>query len=74
MHDAVLVSRFRAGRPARAFRKDDDLAIARELPPRTHAFMSASACEPLLRSTGIMPAFQAYQPKNGIHISSRFMM
>jgi hypothetical protein len=41
---------------------------------RAHAFMSASACEPLLRSTAIMPAFQAYQPKNGIHISSRFMM
>src|SRR5262245_5038084 len=36
--------------------------------------MSASACEPLPRSTEIMAAFQAYQPKNGIHISSRFMM
>ena len=41
---------------------------------RAQAFMSASACEPLLRSIGIMPAFQAYQPKNGIHINSRFMM
>jgi hypothetical protein len=41
---------------------------------RAHAFISASACEPRLRSTGIMPAFQVYQPKNGIHISSRFMM
>ncbi len=41
---------------------------------RTRAFISESACDPLLRSTGIMPAFQAYQPKNGIHISSRFMM
>ena len=41
---------------------------------RAHAFMSARACDPLLRSIGIIPAFQAYQPKNGIHISSRFMM
>ena len=31
MHDAVFVARLGAGRPARAFRKDDDLAVAREL-------------------------------------------
>ena len=74
MRDAVFVARLGAGRAARALREDDDLATARRA-PRAHARSCRRApARRLPRSTGIMPAFQAYQPKNGIHISSRLRM
>ena len=38
------------------------------------AVIAASACERRPRSTGIISAFAAHQPKNGIHFSSRLRM
>ena len=74
LHDAVFVGRLVARRAPRAFRIDDQLArIARQF--RLVAAITAfSALERLPRSTGIMRIFMMYQPKNGIHCSSRFKM
>ena len=73
MGDAEFVARLGADRPPRAFRKDDELAVAGELDAGAlgHAL---SACTPAPRSTGTMRPLIVYQPKIGTHCNSRFMM
>ena len=70
--DAEFVARLGAGRAAGAFGKDDDLAAATKLDARALRHVGQRLRRAVPRSTGIMPAFQAYQPKNGIHMQFAF--
>ncbi len=72
MDDAGLVARLGAGRPPRAFGKNNELARASAVSAcRARAVMRASAAMPALRSIGISPALRMYQPNSGSHINSR---